>query len=1061
LRGALDLGTYRRSLIEIVRRHESLRTRFALRGGIPIQVIEETPRLEVPVVDLRALPAERREADLRALVAQELRCPFDLAAGPLLRALVLRTATRDGEEEHVLLLLMHHIVSDGWSMTVLARELGALYGAFLEGAASPLPELPIQYADFAVWQRSWLQGAVLEEQISFWKQTLAGAATLELPTDRPRPPIQGHRGGVERFVLPARLLRDLGGLGKAEGVTLYMILLAGFSALLSRYSGQEDVSIGSPIANRTRAELEPLIGYFANTLVLRTSLAGGPSFLALLARIRAVTLAAYAHEDLPFEKVVEEINPQRDLSRSPLFQALLAFQVQAATLDLPGLAVAPSLERGAAAETMAKFDLSLWMQESADGVNGSLEFHRDLFDRSTAARLAVHLRALLERGVEAPGRPLSELPLLTAAELQQVAEGNATATSFSSHLAAHQLFEAWVDRTPDAVAAVFAGQSLSYRELNRRANRLAHYLRRLGVGAEDRVAFCLERSADLLVAVLAVMKSGGTYVPLDLRHPRERLAYVLSDTGAAVLLTESRVVDRLEGLAPASAAVVLLDQEPAELAAASPENPEPLPASAERLAYIIYTSGSTGHPKGVQVPHRALVNFLESMARRPGFSAQDTLLAITTLSFDMAVPEVLLPLVTGARLVIAPATAVGDGTMLAGLLASSQATVLQATPTTWWLLMASGWQGTPGLRGWIGAEAVPREVADQLLDRGVDLWTFYGPTETTVWSTCTRVARTAGPVPLGEAFANTQIYVLDCALQLVPMGVPGELYIGGWGVTRGYFGQPGLTAERYLPDPFSASPGARMYRTSDLVRRRPDSVLEFLGRADFQVKIRGFRIELGEIEAALQSHGSVERAAVVAHGEEGARRLVAYLVPQGGEASGLSVTDLRESLGRSLPEYMIPSSWVLLDALPLTPNGKVDRRALPAPDGVRPDLGAAYVAPRTALEEVLAGLWCEVLRIERVGIQDNFFTLGGHSLLATQVVSRIGEALQIEVPLRRLFEAPTVCGLAEALLRDSSSPEDLELAARLVLDLLSLPEDEVDALLLRHAGAVEAMEEMS
>ncbi|HEV7506854.1 MAG TPA: non-ribosomal peptide synthase/polyketide synthase [Thermoanaerobaculia bacterium] len=1061
LRGALDLGTYRRSLIEIVRRHESLRTRFAFRGGIPIQVIEDTSRLEVPVVDLRALPAERRETDVRVLVAEELRRPFDLAAGPLLRALVLRTTTLDGEEELILLLLMHHIVSDGWSMTVLAREIGALYGAFLEGAPSPLPELPIQYADFAVWQRNWLQGAVLEEQISFWKQTLAGAATLELPTDRPRPPIQGHRGGTERFVLPARLLHGLGGLGKAEGVTLYMILLAGFSALLSRYSGQEDVSIGSPIANRTRAELEPLIGFFANTLVLRTSLAGGPSFLDLLVRIRAVTLAAYDHQDLPIEKVVEEINPQRDLSRSPLFQALLALQLQAATLDLPGLAVAPSFERGASAETMAKFDLSLWMQESAVGVNGSLEFQRDLFDPSTAARLAVHLRALLERGLEAPGRPLSELPLLTAAELQQVAEGNATATPFSAHLAAHQLFEAWVDRTPDAVAAVFAGQSLTYRELNRRANRLAHYLRRLGVGAEDRVAFCLERSADLLVALLAVMKSGGTYVPLDLRHPRERLAYVLSDTQAAVLLTGSRVVNQLEGLPPASAAVVLLDQEPAELAAASPENPEPLPASAERLAYIIYTSGSTGRPKGVQVPHRALVNFLESMARRPGFSAQDTLLAITTLSFDMAVPEVLLPLVTGARLVIAPAEAVGDGAMLAGLLASSQSTVLQATPTTWWLLMASGWQGTPGLRGWIGAEAVPREVADQLLDRGVDLWTFYGPTETTVWSTCTRVARTAGPVPLGEAFANTQIYVLDRALQPVPLGVPGELYIGGWGVTRGYFGQPGLTAERYLPDPFSAAPGARMYRTSDLVRRRPDSVLEFLGRADFQVKIRGFRIELGEIEAALQSHASVERAAVVAHGEEGARRLVAYLVPQGGDASGLSVTDLRESLGRSLPEYMIPSAWVLLDALPLTPNGKVDRRALPAPAGVRSDLGAVYVAPRTALEEVLAGIWCEVLRIERVGIQDNFFTLGGHSLLATQVVSRIGEDLQIEVPLRRLFEAPTICGLAEALLRDSSSPEDLELAARLVLDLLSLPEDEVDALLLRHAGAVEAMEERS
>ncbi len=744
--GGLDAGVFRRSLAEIVRRHESLRTRFAVRDGRPVQVIEEGSRLEVPVVDLRALPAGRREAAARVLALEESRRPFDLAEGPLLRATLLRSTTAAGEDEHTVLLVMHHIVTDGWSMTVFVNEFGALYRAFSQGAPSPLPELPVQYADYALWQRGWLQGAVLEEQISFWKEALGGAAVLELPADRPRPPVQTYRGTAVPFLIPEGLVRSLERAVHSQSATRFMVLIASLSVLLSRYSGQEDVSIGSPIANRGRAETEPLIGFFANTLVLRTDLSGDPGFRGLLGRVREAALAAYAHQDLPFERVVEEVNPPRDLSRSPLFQVLLALQnTPEGQLDLPGLAAAPfpGLE-----STVAKFDLSLWLREAPDGVRGSLEINRDLFDPATAKRLAGHLLTLLEGAAAAPDLPFSELPILTRAEQQQVLEANATAAACSDQVAAHQLFEAWVERTPEAMAAVFQGESLTYRKLNEQANRLAHHLRALGIGAEDRVAFCLERSPLLLVAVLAVMKSGGTYVPLDPKHPRERLAYVLNDTRAAVLLTESRVAEFLEGLLPESTAAVLLDRDQEQIAMSSPENPAPLPDPAERLAYIIYTSGSTGRPKGVQVPHRALVNFLESMGRSPGLSPEDTLLAITTLSFDMAVPEVLLPLVTGGRIAIAPAEAVADGEALVSLLESSGATVLQATPTTWRLLIEAGWQGTPGLRGFIGAEAVLRELADRILDRGVELWTFYGPTETTVWSTFTRVEPgQRGPFP--------------------------------------------------------------------------------------------------------------------------------------------------------------------------------------------------------------------------------------------------------------------------------------------------------------------------
>ncbi len=1008
LLGPLDAGALRGSLREIVRRHASLRATYGLVGGRPVQIVRPVVDVPMPLIDLTAVPEAEREAS-RPWPWPERCCGVRSISG---RG---RCCGRSCCESR-----RRSTSSFSWSTTSRATA-----GPPTCSSASWRPSMgppsrgggpSCPSCRSSTWITRSGNGAGSRE--SGWSgrsasgnRCSAESPILELPTDRPRPPVQTYRGAAVPVLLPNELAGPLAEIGRREGATPYMVLLAGYAALLARYSGQEDISIGSPLANRTRVETEPLIGVFANSLVLRTDLTGSPGLREILNRVRRTALAAYAHQEVPFEKIVEELNPQRDFSRSPLFQVLLALQnVRRTALELPGLTVAPLQ---GVETTVAKFDLSLWLAETGLGISGSLDFNRDLFDEATAARIERHLRTLLAGAVESPDRPFSELPLLTPEELAQLAAENATATPFSESLAAHQLFEAWVERAPDAVAVVFDGEELSYGELNRRANRLAHHLRALGVGVEDRVGFCLDRSPLMWVAVLAVMKAGGTYVPLDPKHPRERLAHVLGDCGAAVLLTEPGIAGALEGLLPAETAVVLLDRETPEIAAAPEENPAPPAVSTERLAYIIYTSGSTGRPKGVQVPHRALVNFLESMARRPGLAREDRLLAITTLSFDMAVPEVLLPLVTGARLVIAPADAVVDGQALAALLESSRATVLQATPTTWRLLMETGWKGSPGLRGWIGAEAVPREVADRLLDRGVDLWTFYGPTETTVWSTCARVERSAGPVPLGTAFANTQIHVLDRAFQWLPAGAPGELYIGGAGVTRGYFGRPDLTAERYLPDPFSGEPGARLYRTGDLVRRRADGVLEFLGRADFQVKIRGFRIELGEIEEALARSPRVRQAVVLARVAEGAAgpQLAAYVVPAPGGAPTLA--ELREFLAASLPDYMLPSALAVLDAFPLTPNGKIDRRALAQ---IAPERHAVAerAAPRTPLEGFLAELWSETLGLDTAsfGVDDNFFELGGSSITGAILINRLQETLREGIRVVALFNAPTIGGLA-------------------------------------------------
>jgi amino acid adenylation domain-containing protein len=1012
IRGALDVTALRQALEAIIARHEALRTTFVAEDGNPVQVIGEPGAVPLSVSELSALPDAERESELHRQLTREVRRPFDLAHGVMLRGALYRLSP----EEHVLLLTMHHIASDAWSMGVLLRELGALYGAFATHEPPSLPALPIQYADYAVWQRHWLQGKALEKQLAYWRQQLGDVPhLLELPTDRPRPAVQSYRGSRHPLVVSPTVTDQLKTLSRQEGITLFMTLLAAWQLLLHRYTGQADISVGSPTAGRTRVETEPLIGFFVNTVVLRTDVSGDPTFRELLQRVRQVAMGAYAHQDIPFEKLVAELQPDRTLSHSPLFQVFFAFQnVPRLPLDLPGLVVSPvEVDSGT-----AKFDLSLYLWEAEGGLRGALEYNTDLFDQTTIARMAGHFPTLLAGIAAAPDQRLADVPLLTAAERQQVlGEWNATWDDYPRQSCLHELIEAQVQQRPDRVAVVYAGACLSYRQLNARANQLARYLQRQGVGPEILVGICMERGLEMVVGLLGVLKAGGAYLPLDPSYPPERLGFMLEDTQASVVLTQHAVMDALPRH---QAQVICLDTDWERIAAESEEAPVSDVAS-DHLAYVIYTSGSTGRPKGVQIPHRAVVNFLQAMRWQPGMTAQDTLLAVTTLSFDIAGLEIFLPLMVGGRVVLASRSMAADGTQLSQQLTQSAATVMQATPATWRILLEAGWQGGDRLRILCGGEALPLELATQLLTKGAALWNLYGPTETTIWSTVCQIPPQPHAISIGRPIANTQVYILDGYGQPVPVGIPGEFYIGGDGVARGYFNQPELTAERFRPDPYSADRGARVYRTGDLARYRADGTLELLGRIDQQVKVRGFRIELGEIEAALARHPGIAQAvAVVREDSPGDRRLVAYVVAHASAA--LAAADLRSFLRQSLPDYMVPVIFMVVDALPLTPNGKVDRRALPAPEKNRLEAGTPLMAPRDAIELQLIRIWEEVLRVEPVGLRDNFFELGGDSLLAVRLFAQIDKSFGQKLPLATLFQAPTIEHLADVLRQEEWSP---------------------------------------
>ncbi|HEX8174908.1 MAG TPA: amino acid adenylation domain-containing protein [Pyrinomonadaceae bacterium] len=1007
LRGHLDLPALSQTFSHLVSRHESLRTTFTSIGAEPVQLIHPPQPCHIPLIDLSHLPEQVRAALASSLLKAAAADPFDLSTGPLLRVLLLRLSP----EEHALLLVMHHIISDGWSLGVMVREVSRMYESYVAGEVPQFEELQIQYADYAVWQREWLSGEVLERELEYWREQLRGSSgVLEVMGDRVRPAVISHRGGVEEIEISVEEVEGLRRVSRGEAVTMFMLLLAAWQALLFRYSGDSDVPVGTPIANRNRKETEGLIGFFVNTLVIRSRISGEMRFTELLKQVRDTALGAYAHQDMPFEKLVEELQPERSLSHEPLFQVMFVLQnAPVGALRLPGLQLSPV--QGEIGGGTAKFDLTLEMQETAEGLSGSLEYSTDIFESTTIKRMIGHFLRLLESIVADRQQPLSEIPLLSDAERRQVLAGwNQTATGYTRETCLHQLFEAQVKRTPDALAIAMNGHELTYAELNARAHRLALYLQGLGVGPDVLVGICVERSLKMVVGLLGILKAGGAYVPLDPAYPKERLALMLEDSGTAVLLTEERLLDLLP---EHKAQVVCLDDRlETDAGTLLPDHP----VEADNLAYVIYTSGSTGRPKGVQISHRAVVNFLCSMQREPGINASDRLLAVTSLSFDIAALELYLPLTVGAGVIIADRAVSADGVRLQETLRSCAATIMQATPATWRILLEAGWEGEAGLKILCGGEALPTDLARQLVTRGASLWNLYGPTETTIWSAAEEIRPPDAHVSLGSPIANTQLYLLDSRMRPVPVGVAGELYIGGDGLARGYLKQPALTAERFVPHPFAETAGERLYRTGDLARRTSDGRLEFLGRLDSQVKLRGFRIELGEIEALLSSCQGVRQCVVVLRGETAdTAQLVAYLVPENG--TKLSSSELRGALAARLPEYMMPSAFVEMERLPLTPNGKVDRRSLPAPDRSQGSLAPAYVAPRDIWELQLTQIWEKVLSARPIGVTSNFFELGGHSLLVVRLMEFIKERWEREIPLATLFQYPTIEKLAR-LLRD-------------------------------------------
>ncbi|HEX9937525.1 MAG TPA: amino acid adenylation domain-containing protein, partial [Longimicrobium sp.] len=997
LGGVLDQAALERSLGEIVRRHASLRTVFAEADGSPVQVIAPFGGFTLPVDDLSGLAEADREAAVSRRAGEVARQPFDLAAGPLFRAVLLRL----GEEDHVLLLVMHHIVSDGWSMGVLDRELSALYAAYREGRESPLPEPGVQYADYAAWQREHLRGELLERRLGYWRERLADApALLELPTDHPRPAVQTFRGAHERIELPPELLERLQALGRSEGATLYMTLLGAFQVLLGKYAGSEDVVVGSPIAGRTRGEVEELIGFFVNTLVLRTDLGGDPTFRELLGRVREATLGAYEHQEVPFEKLVAELQPERSLSHSPLFQVMFALQDAGGRGGaLPGLKVGGA---GRAVE-IAKFDLSLTLAATPQGLRGGLNYSTDLFERGTALRMLGHLARVLEQVAANADVRLSQLELLGDEEREQVLGAWNHTERESSDPPAHVLFAEWARRAPEAVALLHGGEAVSYGALDRRAAALARHLRELGVGPETPVGLCMERTPELLVGVLGIWKAGGAYVPLDPGYPAERLGWIIADAALGVVVATAGTA----GVLPEHrATLVRVDALPETAAEAAPE----VPASDASLAYVIYTSGSTGRPKGVLVPHGSLANLLAATREAFGVAQGDVMPALASYAFDIWLFEALLPLTSGAAVRLVERERVMDVPALVEEIAD--ATLVHAVPALMRQLVHAE-RETPRLgrlrRAFVGGDRVAADLLAEMREAlpGAELHVFYGPTEGTILASTHPVPHD-GIVeghPIGRPLGNVRLYVCDAFGSPQPAGVPGELRIGGAGVARGYLGRAGLTAEQFVPDPFSTE-GARLYRTGDRARWRTDGTLEFLGRLDGQVKVRGFRIEPGEIEAVLRDHESVADCVVVAREDvPGDPRLVAYVV------GGVEADELREHLRRSLPEYMVPAAFVALERLPLSPNGKLDRKALPAPEYASAE--DRYVAPRTPAEEVMAGIWAEVLKVERVGVHDNFFALGGHSLLAVTLVERMRRR-GVRADVRALFTTPTVAELAAA-----------------------------------------------
>lgn len=1006
--GPLNVAALQRSLDRLVVRHEALRTAFPVAGGQPRQVMTKAQPVKLEFADLCRLEVSKRASELDGRVCDVARRPFDLTDGPVMRTGLFRI----GNDEHVFVFVLHHIICDGPSIAVLLDELAVFYEAFDQGKSCDVPAPAVQYADFAIWQRAALSAEVRDTQLAYWREQLRGSSvTLDFPSDRSRPVRSSFRGGMEYRNLSPQLSEEFRTLARQHGVTRFMALLALFQVLLFRYTGQEDVSVGCPMTHRIRVEVSRVVGFFANMMVLRSRLEGNPTFRELLRRTRQIALGAYAHQDLPFEQLVAELQPERVAGRNPFFQAMLVVEESAwRDLELVGTRRIPfPVHNGT-----TKFDLSLYVIDHPEGFRLALEYNSDLFDGEMVRRLLEHFENLLHGVVADPECRASDLPLLSTAEREQILlTWNNTRKDYPRDTCTHRLIEAQVERAPDAIAVSFRDQKLTYLELNSRANRLAHHLVTLGAGAEVLVAINLERSLNLVIALLAVMKSGGAYLPLDPSHPAERRRDILHDSAAKILITDQ---DSQDISATDSCAVLSLENESPNIVRYSDAN-LPVVVRPEDLAYVIYTSGSTGRPKGVQIEHGNLTNFLFTMQKRPGMSAGDVLLAVTTVAFDIAGLELWLPLTTGASIILAGADEAADPHRLMDDLDKSDVTVMQATPVTWQMLLAAGWTGNSRLKVLCGGEVLAGRLADDLLGCCGSVWNMYGPTETSIWSSLHQAkSGRETVVPIGRPIDNTTMYVLDPALQPVPCGVRGELYIGGAGVARGYRGSPRLTEERFVADPFSTDANSRLYRTGDSVRQRRDGTLEFLGRRDRQTKIRGYRIEPAEIESVLREYPGLEQVAVMVRDRGIDNQLVAYVVP-GSHNGGVDQSELTRFLRRKLPDYMIPSAFVMLPALPVTPNGKLDWKAFPAPDNRSEE--SPFVAPCDSIETLLVGIWEEVLDFHPVGVTDNFFELGGHSILATRLFARVESKFRKRLPLGTLFEAPTIEEFAVILRKDS------------------------------------------
>ncbi|QLE40511.1 amino acid adenylation domain-containing protein [Nostoc sp. C052] len=1008
-KGCLNLAILQDSLNEIIRRHEVLRTSFTVIDGQPAQVINQAPPLILAVEDLRSLSESERPQEAQRLATEFAQQPFDLSAQSLLRAKILQLS----EENYHLIITLHHIIADGWSIGILIKEIAVLYEAFSTGELPALPELPIQYRDFVNWQRKWLDFERIQSLLTYWKQKLQGELpVLNLPTDRPRRSFisdrQTFKGAQGKLVLSQTLTKELKNLSRQQGVTLFMTLLTAFKTLLYRYTGQTDILVGSPIANRHRAELESLIGFFVNVLVLRTELSGDLSFQELLTQVKSTALEAYIHQDLPFEKLVEEIQPNRDLSYNPLFQVM--FVLQNVPLSNPRLSdISVTCEEGY--NGTSKFDLTLFMEDDEQGLVATFEYNTDLFNADTIARMLLHFQTLLESIVSNPEQRISDLQLLTPSEVQQLLlEWNNTETNYPQDKCIHQLFEAQVEKTPSNIAVIFENQKLTYQELNEQANQLAHYLQKLGVKPEAIVGVCMKRSPEMLIALLAILKVGGAYVPLDPAYPQERLTFMLEDSQSKILLTQSHLV---ELFTKSNVHIVCVDRDSQLLSQQSRENLFS-EVKSNNLAYVIYTSGSTGVPKGVAIAHQSCVAFLTWS--REVFTDNDLagVLASTSICFDLSIFELFVPLSWGGRVIL-----VENALHLPSLVA--EVSLVNTVPSIIAeLLQADGLP--PSVRTVnLAGEPLQHQLVEQIYqnDRIQKVLNLYGPSEDTTYSTFTQVNRDSN-VTIGRPIANTEIYLLDPKLQPVPIGIPGEIYIGGAGLARGYLNRPELTKERFISNPFQGSGGAeilpspRLYKTGDLARYLPDGNLEYLGRIDHQVKIRGFRIELGEIENALLKHPAVQKIVVLAREDKPrVQQLVAYIVLLPDQK--LTTSELRSYLKELLPEYMLPGVFIFLDTLPLLPNGKVNRRALPIPEALRPTLTTSYEIPQSKIEQQIAKLWQEVLHLEQVGIHDNFFDLGGHSLLMIQVNHKLRSILQREISVVTMFQNPTIYSLAQYL----------------------------------------------